>query len=365
MISVSVIISSYNKAQYIARAINSVLCQKYLDFEIICLDAGSSDGSREILSEIRDSRFRLYQVCNNGISAAKNLGVVLATKKFVTFLDADDYWEPNFLSEINNLSEDYAGCQAYCTGYYRIAKSNKFPIQYHSGGLIELHDYLYFRTNGWGLHTSSFVIRKNSFNEYGGFPVNLFTRDGNKSWLVDCNGLILASYDGYFWSGKSAKVTDEIKIPHVLRKYADLRIEVPGCGGEDQFLHDNAIFKGKVAYSRGLLSNWSCDVPGQDSTLVHSLVYPTLIVIGLNISKLNIVYKRLIETYYFYQLVTPFKEILVYGKVKNIAILLTGNKFFDSVSAFNKITFPISFLSYYLLFKFRKFKYKMNFGRSD
>ncbi|WP_298194744.1 glycosyltransferase family A protein [Novosphingobium sp.] len=91
---ISVVVPVYNAAQTIAATINSALAQSFRWFEIVAIDDGSTDDSLDILLELaaQDPRIRVVSKRNGGVSAARNLGVELATAPLVAFLDADDLW---------------------------------------------------------------------------------------------------------------------------------------------------------------------------------------------------------------------------------------------------------------------------------
>lgn len=93
---VSVIMPTYNRAHLIGFAIDSVLAQTYRDFEIIVVDDGSTDNTREVLSIYRDRITYIFQE-NAGPSTARNRGIQVATGEFLTFLDSDDTISPTKL----------------------------------------------------------------------------------------------------------------------------------------------------------------------------------------------------------------------------------------------------------------------------
>jgi glycosyltransferase involved in cell wall biosynthesis len=101
LLKISVIIPIYNSALLIERTIQSVLNQSgEFDIEIIAVDDCSTDNSCELITAIDDERIILKnQSCNQGPAAARNVGIKLAQGKYLAFLDADDYWTPEFLNK--------------------------------------------------------------------------------------------------------------------------------------------------------------------------------------------------------------------------------------------------------------------------
>ena len=93
---ISVVIPTYNYAQYLPEAIASVLSQTRGELECIVVDDGSTDETRAVATAIRDDRVRYVHQSNGGLSSARNAGIQLAKHRFVGFLDADDRWLPQF-----------------------------------------------------------------------------------------------------------------------------------------------------------------------------------------------------------------------------------------------------------------------------
>jgi glycosyltransferase involved in cell wall biosynthesis len=90
---VSVIIPAYNSARYLLDAIDSVFAQTYKDLEVIVIDDGSTDNTKEILEPYMD-RIIFLQQANSGPSKARNLGIQRSSGEYLAFLDADDIWYP-------------------------------------------------------------------------------------------------------------------------------------------------------------------------------------------------------------------------------------------------------------------------------
>ncbi len=95
---VSVIIPTFNRAHHISRAIDSVLAQDLHNFELIVVDDGSTDNTRELVEVYGDSLRYIVQG-NQGPGAARNAGVNQATGEWIAFLDSDDVWLPNKLAQ--------------------------------------------------------------------------------------------------------------------------------------------------------------------------------------------------------------------------------------------------------------------------
>ena len=99
MLKISVIIPVYNVEKYLARCLDSLLAQTFTDFEAICVNDGSPDGSANILSEYakKDSRIKVITQENQGLSGARNSGLKVATGDYIYFLDSDDCIHPQTL----------------------------------------------------------------------------------------------------------------------------------------------------------------------------------------------------------------------------------------------------------------------------
>ncbi len=99
----SVIIPSYNRAHLIGDTINSVINQKFTDWEVIIVDDGSSDHTKDVVNSfiLKDSRIRYYYQQNAERSAARNKGIKLSNGEFICFLDSDDRWIDSHLSYLH------------------------------------------------------------------------------------------------------------------------------------------------------------------------------------------------------------------------------------------------------------------------
>ncbi|MCD8120733.1 MAG: glycosyltransferase [Clostridiales bacterium] len=105
---VSVIMPVYNAELYICEALDSIINQTLGDFELICVDDGSDDRSKEIISEYmeRDSRIKMLHQDHLSAGAARNLGMLHATGKYLYFFDADDKCDPTLLEDTVSIAEE-------------------------------------------------------------------------------------------------------------------------------------------------------------------------------------------------------------------------------------------------------------------
>ncbi len=109
MDKLSIIIPVYNTAEYLPRCIDSILDQTYPSFELILVNDGSSDNSGNICMAYarKDQRVRVIQKENGGVAAARNTGLDAATGSFVTFVDSDDWIEPDMYEQMMQTADRY------------------------------------------------------------------------------------------------------------------------------------------------------------------------------------------------------------------------------------------------------------------
>lgn len=103
----SVVIPLFNKAAFVGKAVRSVLEQSHGDFECVVVDDGSTDGSADVVRGLNDDRLRLISQRNQGVSAARNAGIGVSQHELIAFLDADDWWDPEYLAEMGRLADRY------------------------------------------------------------------------------------------------------------------------------------------------------------------------------------------------------------------------------------------------------------------
>jgi len=204
----SVIIPLYNKKPFIRRAINSVLNQTCTDYEIIVVNDGSTDGGQEVVSKITDSRIRIINQPNQGVSVARNKGVFNSIYDYVVFLDADDSWEPTFLTELNHLINHFPGCGIYGINHRYITedgvvKVNNLEFLFRENQEIIIYDYfsLFARLGKSPFSNSGCCLPKSTFLANGGYREGVKLTEDSDLWCrialdhpIALSGKILVNY---------------------------------------------------------------------------------------------------------------------------------------------------------------------------
>jgi glycosyltransferase involved in cell wall biosynthesis len=169
-LTVSVIVPVYNAERWLASTLISVLQQDYEAFEVIAVDDGSHDQSVAILTRFaqQDQRVRLVQQLHQGVAAARNRAIALATGDLIAPIDADDLWHPQFLAQhVQQYSRAPQIAVSYCWSLdvnHQDQWSGGFQAATIAGSV---HDTLlchYFLGNG-----SCTVIRREALQAIGGY----------------------------------------------------------------------------------------------------------------------------------------------------------------------------------------------------
>ena len=125
----SVIIPTYNRADWLGGAIQSVLNQKYAEFECIIIDDGSDDETQSVVSNFKDTRIRYYYQENQERSAARNLGIQQATGRYLCFIDSDDRYLDVHLSIFHSMIEKFPEHPLFFTDIARADLLSKSKLQ--------------------------------------------------------------------------------------------------------------------------------------------------------------------------------------------------------------------------------------------
>jgi len=178
----------YNKEREVGRAIQSVLSQTVLNFELVVVNDGSTDGGPKIVQRVGDPRIRLINQTNAGVSAARNRGIEEAQSDLIAFLDADDEWMPDFLETISHLRDKFPTCDVFATNYlYRnVDGTLMHPIirgmpASNWEGIFDNYFVVASRSDP-PIWSSAVAISKKAITSVNGFPVGVTGGEDLVTW---------------------------------------------------------------------------------------------------------------------------------------------------------------------------------------
>ena len=165
---VSVLIPTYNRAEYLRQALESVFAQSLAPWEVIVVDDGSTDHTAAVAGSFGPKVRYVRHESNRGISASRNSGLEAAQGEVIAWLDSDDLWEPAFLATVIPLFEADSSLDGVYTGLMRIdAAGNVLPqVSVRVDPAPELYSSL---VQECFIQTSTFAARKKCYAEVGGF----------------------------------------------------------------------------------------------------------------------------------------------------------------------------------------------------
>ncbi len=180
---ISVIIPTWNRSGYLARALESVFAQSISPHEVIVVDDGSTDDTREIIQQQFSNVRYLYQE-NRGVSSARNTGIRAAGGDWIALLDSDDCWLPNKLEHQQQLLRDNPDAKICHSDEIWIRNGKRInPMKKHAkrGGYIFKHCLPLC-----AISPSSAIIRRDLFDEIGLFDESLPACEDYDLWLRLC-----------------------------------------------------------------------------------------------------------------------------------------------------------------------------------
>ena len=166
---VSVIIPAYNAAATIAGTVDTIIRQTFQDFEIICVDDGSTDRTLAIVRQYGD-RVRLVEQPNSGPAAARNNGARHSSGEYLAFLDADDLWMPQFLERsVAALDADPALSLVYCNCALADSEGVALDTSLVGDGFDHPPSLNELLTRLWPIMPSAALVRRSAYDACGGY----------------------------------------------------------------------------------------------------------------------------------------------------------------------------------------------------
>lgn len=238
----SVIIPLYNKENFIENTLKSVLNQKFIDFELLIINDGSIDKSEEKVLGFKDARIQYFYKKNGGVSAARNFGIAKAKSNYITFIDADDYWYPEFLQEMFANISSFPELKVFSAAIEVETSKKVFPSSYSIAKKADCQIVNYFEASlkETVIFTSCAVFHKSVFEKTGLFDIHLKSGEDIDLWIrIGINYPILFSWKilaRYVYDPKSlsknhstyinsldfCKYNSLEKTNHSLKKFLDL-----------------------------------------------------------------------------------------------------------------------------------------------
>lgn len=175
---VTVYITNFNYGDYIRQAIDSVLEQKFRDFEVIIIDDGSTDHSHEIIESYQNHpKVSIVYQENKGLNVTNNIAIKLAKGKYVMRLDADDYLNENALLILSQELDWDEGVGLVFPDYYLVNKEGTILAE------EKRHDFSNVTLFDQPAHGACTMIRKDVLDELGGYSEEFTRQDGYELWI--------------------------------------------------------------------------------------------------------------------------------------------------------------------------------------
>lgn len=238
MKKVSIIIPVYNSAKYLDKCIRSLINQTLDDIEIIFVNDGSTDNSKDIIDKYlkKDKRIKLLNKANGGQASARNLGLTKASGEYIAFLDSDDYVDKSMYKTLYDRAKQDDLDIVICNYYYdygnKIIKANN-NITKEKEKVIKEEEYITMTPSAWNKIIKKDYLKKCHFS----FPEGIIYEDFAAIPLLSLNNpkIVYLNKCLYYYvqSSSSTMRNDTYK-----EKYNDIFKAT-------KYLYDNMINKGK------------------------------------------------------------------------------------------------------------------------
>lgn len=213
----SVVVPLYQKRHRVLACLESVSSQSLAPLEVLVIDDGSTDGGADLVRALGNDLVKVVRQDNQGVSAARNLGVGLARGDYVAFLDADDTWRPEHLRTLAGLAQRHPAAPIIGTGWSEGGQPVGDPGFVAAERTVDLDTFLLRTAAGHPpLWTSAVAVRRDRLESSALFPVGSRLAEDQYAWL---SMLKLGS------GVRSAAVTADYFVdplnPTVARPHAD------------------------------------------------------------------------------------------------------------------------------------------------
>ncbi len=231
-VRISVVIPNYNRAHDLYRCLDSLVAQTFNDFEVLVCDDGSTDNSAEVAASFTDRLDLSFHTAENfgGPARPRNRGISLARGLFIAFLDSDDWWTSDKLS--NSIVPLEAGADLVYHDLYVVRSNHQRTFAEKISSTppcVPMFQSLL--CTGFSIPNSSVIVRKNLVEQIGGICEDkaLISVEDFDTWLrlsrVTERFVRLGTCDGYYWVGGGnisvASPEQQTKIKSLYSRYLD------------------------------------------------------------------------------------------------------------------------------------------------
>ncbi len=178
---ISIVIPAYNRWEFLQQAVASVIAQTYTNWELVIVDDGSTDGTKEGIGALHDKRIQVFSLPHSGnIAALRNAGVMVGCGEWVSFLDSDDVWVPEKLElQLQSLQQNG---RSWSYGGSELMDEKGQTIPFKTGNHLPLSGWITeeLLINKVSAPIGSLMLKRELFEELGGFDSNpelLFRED--------------------------------------------------------------------------------------------------------------------------------------------------------------------------------------------
>ena len=252
---VSIVVPVYNASAFLNDCLNSIYQQDYTDFEVLCVDDGSTDNSLSICSFYadKDNRFKVFSKKNNGVSSARNLAIKESSGEYICFVDSDDKIAPNYLSTLLAMSKD--GDFAIC-GYTRNEKELGYddggkPRKYNSRDFLKLiYTEAIIHPNLWMmLFRRSIIVNNGIF-----FTVGCIRTEDTEfytKYLLYEDKVVCSDYKGYFYR------QNDLSQMNTPVSYKTFSTSIDASNRIDVMLYSNRIIPKSISFADNVILTYA------------------------------------------------------------------------------------------------------------
>jgi glycosyltransferase involved in cell wall biosynthesis len=227
---VSIIIPTYNRAEDLKRALQSVFDQTFTNWEVVVVDNHSVDDTDSLIKSFNNQKIKLFKIHNRGIiSASRNLGLKHALGEYIAFLDSDDWWLPKKLEE--SIKYMIQGADIVYHDLFYVTKSDqRFNWRRVRGRKLKSPVFYDLLESGNALPNSSVVVRKKLLNEIKGLSEDkdMVSSEDYDAWLriarISEKFQKIPDVLGFYWAG-GGNVTNPDRTLKYIRALEKLYID--------------------------------------------------------------------------------------------------------------------------------------------